>query len=66
VKLAAVALRDLARRIAAWFGTEGAFLLIGAALISVWAYYVIDPYAPYLVIGVLCVVAWLALTLRRP
>jgi len=66
VKIAAQAIRDLLLRIAGWFGVEGAFLLLGASCLSVWAYLVINPAAPWAVVGILAVVAWLALTLRRP
>lgn len=66
MKLAALAIRDLVARIGGWFGIEGGFLVVGAVALSVWAFHVIDPYAPWAVVGILAVIAWLALTLRRP
>lgn len=66
MKTVALAFRDLVYRIAGWFGVEGAWLLVGAACLSVWSYFAIDHAAPWGVVGSLCVIAWLALTLRRP
>ena len=65
MRTAAIALRDLLARIAAWFGIEGAFLVLGGVFLSVWAYYAVDNYAPWAIIGGLFVLAWLALTTRR-
>lgn len=65
MKDAAVALAALLRRIAGWFGVEGAWLVAGAVLLSIGAYLRIDPTAPWFVFGGLAVFAWLALTLRR-
>jgi len=63
---AAVAIALLIRRVAGWFGMEGAWLIAGAVFLSIGAYLAIHPAAPWFVIGGLCVAAWLALTLRRP
>jgi len=63
---AAVAIGQLIRRIAGWFGIEGAWLIAGAVFLSVWSYLRIDHTAPWAVLGVLSTVAWFALTLRRP
>lgn len=64
MKVVALALRDLAARIGGWFGVEGAFLVAGAVLLSVWAYH-LDPNAPWAIVGGLCIAAWLALIVRR-
>lgn len=65
MKIVAVAMRDLLTRIATGVGIEGAFLLAGGTFLAVWSYYAVDPYAPWAVVGALCVLAWLALTTRR-
>ncbi len=62
---AAVAIASLLRRIAEWFGVEGAWLIAGAIFLSIGSALAIHPAAPWFVIGGLCVAAWLALTLRR-
>lgn len=62
---AAISIAALLRRIAGWFGVEGGWLIAGAVLLSIGAYLRFDPTAPWFVFGGLCVLAWLALTLRR-
>ena len=65
MKDVAVAIASLLRRIADWFGVEGAWLIAGAVFLSIYAYQTIGHSAPWAVLGGLCVLAWLALTLRR-
>lgn len=65
MKTAAVAIRQLLGRVGAWFGVEGAWLVVGAVFLSIWAYQTVSPSAPWAVLGGLCVIAWWALTTRR-
>lgn len=60
MKRAAVALRHLLATVANAIGLEGAFLLVGTALLAAGASY-LHPAGPLLVVGAMCVLAGLAL-----
>lgn len=62
MKKAALALSALLARLAASVGLEGAFLLIGTALLAAGSSF-IHPAGPLLVTGCMCVVVGLALAL---
>jgi hypothetical protein len=63
VKRAALALRSASVAVARAIDLEGAFLIIGTALIAAAASYV-HPAGPLLVVGVTCTLAGLALARR--
>lgn len=56
----AVALRSLLTRIASALGLEGGFLLVGTALLAVFASY-LHPAGALAVVGVMCIVIGIAL-----
>lgn len=60
MKRAAVALRRLVLSLARVVGIEGAFLLVGTALLAAFASY-LHPAGPLFVVGAMCVLAGLAL-----
>jgi uncharacterized membrane protein (DUF106 family) len=62
VKIATAALRRLFARAAAAVGIEGMFLAVGTALLAVFASY-LSPAGPFLVVGVMCVLAGVALAI---
>ena len=62
MKRAAVAVRALLSRIAGMVGIEGAFLLGGTACLSVFAS-AIHPLGPWFVVGVMCILAGIALAI---
>lgn len=64
MKRAAVALRYHLLVLASAVGLEGAFLLIGTALLAAAAS-TVSPVGPLVVVGVMCVLAGLALAVPR-
>ena len=64
MKHAAIAIASLGKTVAAVVGIEGAFLLIGTALLGVGAAY-ISPAGPFFVVGGMSVLAGIALALPR-
>jgi hypothetical protein len=65
VKHAAGSLAVLVRRAARATGAEGAFLIVGTALLAVGASYV-SPAGPWVVVGVVALLIGFALALPTP
>lgn len=64
MKRSALAIRSLILSIASAFGVEGAWLIAAAIFLSVGCALLIDPRAPWFVLGILSLVAFLSLTRR--
>jgi len=68
MKRAAVALRSLLARVLGSVGLEGGFIVIGTGVLA-YGSSLIAPVGPYLVVGVMCILAGIALAIpgeRRP
>jgi len=62
MKRAAVALRSLLARAADSVGLEGFFIVVGTGVLAYGSSFIV-PFGPYLVVGVMCILAGIALAI---